>query len=72
MLDIGLPDMDSNALATRLRSLPATAEAVLIAVTGYGQESDRDNTRAAGFDAHFVKPVEMEQLTRTLARTRSA
>ncbi len=67
LLDIGLPDMDGNALATRLRHQPATSEALLIAVTGYGQDGDREKTRAAGFDDHYVKPVNVEQLMQTLA-----
>jgi PAS domain S-box-containing protein len=57
ILDIGLPDMDGNELAQRLRADPATAQATLIAVTGYGQAEDRKRAFAAGFDRHFVKPV---------------
>jgi signal transduction histidine kinase len=68
LLDIGLPDVDGNALARRLRAMPETAGATLIAVTGYGQEQDRANTRAAGFDHHFVKPVDAGQLLDLLAR----
>jgi signal transduction histidine kinase/CheY-like chemotaxis protein len=68
LLDIGLPDMDGNALAQRLRQLPQTAQATLIAITGYGQEADRARTAAAGFDHHFVKPVDMEALLGVLAR----
>ena len=48
-LDIGLPVMDGYELAARLRELPGLAGIRLIAVTGYGQESDRQKTRAAGF-----------------------
>ncbi|WP_229487556.1 hybrid sensor histidine kinase/response regulator [Pseudoduganella lutea] len=67
LLDIGLPDMDGNALATRLRELAPTAESFLIAITGYGQDSDRARTREAGFDEHHVKPVNMDNLLRSLA-----
>ena len=67
LLDIGLPDMDGIELAKRIRATPAIAGAMLIAVTGYGQEADRSRTRAAGFDYHHVKPVDMEQLLVTLA-----
>lgn len=67
LLDIGLPGMDGNDLARRLRTLPATEAAMLIAITGYGQESDRARSRDAGFDHHHVKPVEMESLLATLA-----
>jgi signal transduction histidine kinase/ActR/RegA family two-component response regulator len=67
LLDIGLPDMDGNELARRLRRLPQTASATLIAITGYGQDADRARTAAAGFDHHFVKPVDMEALLGVLA-----
>lgn len=69
LLDIGLPDMDGNALAQELRAHPATAAAVLIAITGYGQEQDRRNTAASGFNHHFVKPVDTERLLQVLAQT---
>ncbi|WP_426173979.1 response regulator [Massilia sp. TWR1-2-2] len=49
ILDIGLPEMDGIELAKRLRALPETASALLVAVTGYGQEQDREQTKAAGF-----------------------
>jgi signal transduction histidine kinase/ActR/RegA family two-component response regulator len=66
LLDIGLPDIDGNELARRLRSIPTMAEAVLIAVTGYGQEQDREKSFAAGFDYHFVKPVDTAKLAALL------
>jgi PAS domain S-box-containing protein len=66
LLDIGLPEVDGYELARRLRAQPATAGAMLIAVTGYGQESDRRLAEDAGFDAHFVKPVDIARLTRLL------
>jgi signal transduction histidine kinase/CheY-like chemotaxis protein len=62
LLDIGLPDMDGNVLAQQLRALPGTAHCVLVAVTGYGQESDRRQSMAAGFDHHLVKPVDIGQV----------
>ncbi|HEV2612083.1 MAG TPA: PAS domain S-box protein [Noviherbaspirillum sp.] len=62
LLDIGLPEMDGNELAQRLRAQPETADSVLIAVTGYGQESDRKYALAAGFDHHLVKPVDTNKL----------
>ncbi|MET0982577.1 MAG: PAS domain-containing protein [Telluria sp.] len=67
LLDIGLPDMDGNELAQRLRAQPDTARAVLIAVTGYGQEADRERTKAAGFDYHLVKPLDPKALFGILA-----
>jgi PAS domain S-box-containing protein len=62
ILDIGLPDMDGNQLARKLRAQSETANMLLIAVTGYGQEQDRKKTMAAGFDHHMVKPVDAAQL----------
>jgi signal transduction histidine kinase/CheY-like chemotaxis protein len=67
LLDIGLPEMDGRELARRLRAQPATAHALLVAVTGYGQESDREQILAAGFDHHLVKPVDVQQLMAILA-----
>lgn len=62
ILDIGLPVMDGYALAQRLRALPALAHTRLIALTGYGQSSDRVRTRAAGFQHHLVKPTSLDDV----------
>ena len=67
LLDIGLPEMNGNELALQIRKLPGMATAVLIALTGYGQEDDRANTSAAGFNHHFVKPVDIAELASVLA-----
>ena len=67
ILDIGLPDMDGYELARRLRADPANAGAVLVALTGYGQAHDRVLSKAAGFDHHFVKPVDTAALSALLA-----
>jgi signal transduction histidine kinase/CheY-like chemotaxis protein len=67
LLDIGLPDMDGNTLARRLRQLPQMASSTLVAITGYGQEGDRARTAAAGFDHHFVKPVDIAALLGVLS-----
>ncbi len=65
LLDIGLPVMDGYELARRLR---ATCDGIrLIAVTGYGQESDRERSASAGFDDHLVKPIDLAELARALA-----
>ncbi len=61
-LDIGLPDLSGYEVATRLRTLPNAQAFTLIALTGYGQEHDRRNALAAGFDDHFAKPVDFEKL----------
>lgn len=67
LLDIGLPDLDGNDLARQLRAQPETAQSIMIAITGYGQEQDRKRTAESGFDHHLVKPVNMEQLLRLLS-----
>ena len=72
LLDIGLPEMDGNELAQRLRAQAETARSVLIAVTGYGQESDRRTTLASGFNHHLVKPVDTRKLAAILADINSA
>lgn len=58
-LDIGLPIMDGFELARRLREVPGLQGIRLVAVTGYGRETDRERTRAAGFHSHLVKPVDL-------------
>jgi PAS domain S-box-containing protein len=58
ILDIGMPGMDGYELARRLRAQPACRDALYVALTGYGQHGDREQTRQAGFDHHFVKPVD--------------
>jgi CheY-like chemotaxis protein len=67
MLDIGLPDMDGYEVARRLRQLPETKDVRLIAMTGFGQDSDRQRSQEAGFDLHLVKPVAPEKLQELLA-----
>ena len=67
LLDIGLPGMNGYEVAKRLREIPGLEKSVLVAVTGYGQESDRQRARKAGFDRHLVKPVEPTALQDLLA-----
>ena len=69
LLDIGLPGIDGNELAKLIRANPATKSAILIAITGYGQDEDRKKTTDSGFDYHFVKPVDIELLLDTLKKT---
>jgi CheY-like chemotaxis protein len=59
ILDLGLPVMDGFELAGRLRKVPGLSGIRLIALTGYGQDSDRQKTRDAGFHHHLVKPVDL-------------
>jgi PAS domain S-box-containing protein len=67
ILDIGLPDMDGHELARRLRTSPEGRDALLVALTGYGQAQDRALSKAAGFDHHFVKPADSVALAAVLA-----
>jgi CheY-like chemotaxis protein/two-component sensor histidine kinase len=61
-LDIGMPGMDGYEVARRLRQQPGLENAALVALTGWGQHEDRRRSREAGFNHHFVKPVEPKTL----------
>jgi CheY-like chemotaxis protein len=65
LLDIGLPGMDGYEVARRIRSRGSATR--LVALTGYGQSEDVERARSAGFDAHLVKPVDLQVLLRTLS-----
>jgi CheY-like chemotaxis protein len=71
LLDIGMPGMEGYEVARRLRSLAEGVHALLIAVTGYGRESDVARAHAAGFDHHLVKPVDFDKLRSLLASRQS-
>jgi two-component system CheB/CheR fusion protein len=62
LLDIGLPVMDGYEVARLCRAEPALEHVTLVAMTGYGKEEDRRRSRQAGFSAHLVKPVSVEDL----------
>jgi two-component system CheB/CheR fusion protein len=66
IVDIGLPGIDGLELARRLRASSKRPNLYLIALTGYGQRSDRDSALAAGFNEHIVKPVDLANLERVL------
>jgi signal transduction histidine kinase/CheY-like chemotaxis protein len=68
ILDIGLPDMTGYELARRLRRQSVHAGAVFVALTGYGQERDRELSSQAGFEHHLVKPADIAKLAEILAR----
>jgi len=70
LLDIGLPGLDGYEVASQLRELPGLAEVIIVAVTGYGQDADREHTAAAGFAAHLVKPLDFAQLRDVIEATR--
>lgn len=67
LLDIGMPKMDGYETARRIRKQPWGVVTTLAAVTGWSQESDKRRTRLAGFDHHFVKPIELSSLQSFLA-----
>jgi CheY-like chemotaxis protein len=70
LLDIGLPELDGYEVAQCLRASGSTVR--LVALTGYGQAEDVQRTRAAGFDAHLVKPVDFAALERVVAEPAAA
>jgi PAS domain S-box-containing protein len=74
LLDLAMPGMDGYATLRSLRALPGMRSAVVVAMTGYGSEDDRQRTMAAGFDAHLTKPVELNSLVDLIneARQRAA
>ncbi len=66
LLDIGLPGLDGFEVAKRMRQQPILQKAVLVAMTGYGKESDRQRSREAGFDHYLVKPAKFEKVQEIL------
>ncbi|MCG2592290.1 PAS domain-containing protein [Ramlibacter sp. XY19] len=66
-LDIGMPGMNGYDTAGRIRALPGGAALTLVALTGWGSESDQARSRSAGFDLHLTKPVEMGAVERVMA-----
>ena len=78
LLDLGLPGMDGYEVARRLRAESCVADALIIAITGYGQDEDRARSHAAGCDHHLVKPIDfgglqelfgLDQTTKSRAQT---
>jgi PAS domain S-box-containing protein len=67
LLDIGLPRMDGCEVAKHMRQQPVLKNVVLVAMTGFGQDSDRQRTLEAGFDHHLVKPADFDKLQQILA-----
>jgi PAS domain S-box-containing protein len=70
LLDIGMPGMDGYEVAREIRARADGTTALIVALTGWGQEDDRRQSREAGFDHHLVKPADLETLERVLASTR--
>ncbi len=71
LLDLGMPGLDGYEVARRLQQDPATRDAVLIAMTGWGQAQDRNRSAQAGFHHHVVKPVEPANVEALLDEIRS-
>lgn len=67
LLDIGLPGMNGFDVAKIVRNEPQLGKVVLVAMTGYGQEADKQRSREAGFDHHLVKPASFDDVKRILA-----
>jgi signal transduction histidine kinase/ActR/RegA family two-component response regulator len=72
LLDIGMPKLDGYEVARRIRAQPWGARITLVALTGWGQDSDRRRSQEAGFDSHLVKPLDLDKLTDLLATLPSA
>ncbi|MDF3036776.1 MAG: hypothetical protein K0S28_2050 [Paucimonas sp.] len=72
ILDIGLPGMDGYDLARHLRARAENSNSLFIALTGYGQSHDKVLAKAAGFDHHFVKPMNAEKLNALFAKFTTA
>jgi PAS domain S-box-containing protein len=68
LLDLGMPRMDGIETARRIRELPGGDEAFIVALTGWGQNSDRERTQAAGFDCHVVKPADPDEIIGLIER----
>jgi CheY-like chemotaxis protein len=66
LMDLGMPNMDGLEAARRIRTLAGGRETLIAALTGWGQQGDRERTRAAGIDLHLVKPVSSQELDSVL------
>jgi signal transduction histidine kinase/CheY-like chemotaxis protein len=62
LVDLGMPGMDGYEVCRRIRAMPRHAGSLIVALTGWGQEDDRERSRLAGFDHHLVKPADLAQL----------
>ena len=69
LLDLGLPVMDGFEVAQRLKTLTGLQRLEIVAITGYGQDIDRQRTQESGFDEHMVKPVRLDALEAWLRRS---
>jgi CheY-like chemotaxis protein len=69
-MDIGLPNLNGYEACRRIRDHAWGAPIVMVALTGWGQEEDRERSHAAGFDLHLVKPVDRDDLLRIVGSAR--
>ena len=69
LLDIGMPNLNGYDACRRIRELPSGKQAVLIALTGWGNDDDRRLSAEAGFDHHLVKPVDLKDITRIVGQS---
>jgi CheY-like chemotaxis protein len=67
LCDIGLPDVDGVEVCRRVRGLPLSPQPLMVALTGWGRDHDRNRTRDAGFDEHLVKPIGAKTLQSVLS-----
>ncbi len=72
LLDLRMPRMDGYEACRAIRAHPRTQNALVIALTGCGQDVDRTASKAAGFDRHCIKPVDVDELMRAINGTRDA
>jgi CheY-like chemotaxis protein len=68
LMDVGMPRLDGLQAAMRIRSMDWGANPVIVALTGWGQDADRERSKEAGCDAHLVKPLDVDRLTVLLAQ----
>jgi PAS domain S-box-containing protein len=71
LLDIGMPQMDGYEVARRIRALPEGRHVTIVALTGWGQDQDRRSASEAGFDRHFVKPIDLSTLQALLGTSQA-
>jgi CheY-like chemotaxis protein len=71
LMDIGLPILNGYEACRRIRSHAWGATITMVAITGWGQEDDREQSNAAGFDLHLVKPVDYDELLRVVGSARA-
>jgi CheY-like chemotaxis protein len=71
-MDVGMPRVDGLQAASQIRSMAWGASPVIVALTGWGQEADRQRSKEAGCDVHLVKPLDFDRLTELLTQLAEA